>query len=618
MTSPTAPLKTSITVVGELATESPSDITVLNQQQVLAIPGVNIDDRLRNIPGFSLFRRTSSLVANPTTQGVSLRGLGSTGASRTLVLWDGIPLNDPFGGWVYWDRVDPAELSRIEVTRSASTSAFGDRALGGVLSMFSREAERGSFTAEYEGGNLGTNQVSLGFSDILLRHWALSGNARAFDTDGYYIVPSYRRGPVDVPANVEFVGGDVRFDYLGGPNQMNLKFDALAEARGNGTALTTNSTSLGEFSAHYSHDSGTLLFSILGYHEREQYHSVFSSVNAARTIETLSYTQTVPSDATGGAAYLQYRKSRYTLLAGVDTQRAGGTSFDRYPTFTRVGGGVLLQTGIFAQGNATFGNLRVFAGAREQWTGLGSTLFSPSAGAVYSQQRLRYRGSLYRSYRAPTLNELYRDFKVGNTTTLSNPYLQPETLRGGELGVDYVLERTRLSITGYRTRLKNLIQNVTLATSSNAITRERENASDARAQGVEVNLHHDWVKWQADLGYLYADSRLLNGLRIPQTAKNQGSAELSYTNGGRRFSVGVRAFSLQFDDDQNQFILPGYASLQASVQQRFRGGFSVMAQAENLLDRTFYTGYTPTPTIGSPRLIRAGIRWESRGRRQHP
>src|SRR6478609_6494434 len=104
------PVKTQITVTSNVATESPASLTVFGSQRLLQIPGVNLDDRLRMIPGFTLLRRTSSIAANPTTQGVSLRGIGSSGASRSLVLWDGIPVNDPFGGWVYWTRLSPEEI----------------------------------------------------------------------------------------------------------------------------------------------------------------------------------------------------------------------------------------------------------------------------------------------------------------------------------------------------------------------------------------------------------------------------------------------------------------------------------------------------------------------------
>ncbi len=140
-------MKTSITIVEKVEEETPANVTILGKLEVEQQPGVNLDDRLRSVPGFSLFRRTSSIVANPTTQGVSLRGLGSSGASRTLVLWDGIPINDPFGGWVYWTRVDPADLDRVEVTRGASTSAFGDRAMSGTIGLFSRPVDSLRWTA---------------------------------------------------------------------------------------------------------------------------------------------------------------------------------------------------------------------------------------------------------------------------------------------------------------------------------------------------------------------------------------------------------------------------------------------------------------------------------------
>src|SRR5262245_57193282 len=92
------PVKQSITVNASIAAEAPASIVEISKPQLESIPGENLDDRLRYVPGFSMFRRSSSLAANPTTQGISLRGLGSSGASRTLLLWDGIPVNSPFGG----------------------------------------------------------------------------------------------------------------------------------------------------------------------------------------------------------------------------------------------------------------------------------------------------------------------------------------------------------------------------------------------------------------------------------------------------------------------------------------------------------------------------------------
>src|ERR1035437_6393078 len=150
---PPEPLHTTITVVEKISTETPANVTVVDSTGLQQTPGTNLDDRLRDVPGFSLFRRSSSLVANPTTQGLSLRGIGSSGASRTLVLWDGIPANDPFGGWVYWTQLIPDEMERVEISRGAATSVFGDRAMSGAIAIFSRPSEPRRLLAEYQAGS---------------------------------------------------------------------------------------------------------------------------------------------------------------------------------------------------------------------------------------------------------------------------------------------------------------------------------------------------------------------------------------------------------------------------------------------------------------------------------
>src|SRR5581483_11332570 len=203
----TPALKTTVTVNATITSQTPGVITVLGQTEIQAIPGIELDDRLRQVPGFSLFRRSSSVVANPTTQGVSLRGTSSSGASRTLLLWDGFPINDPFGGWVYWDRIDPAYISDVEIERGASTSVFGDRAMSGTISLFSQSEQRDHLFANYLGGSDNTQDVSFGYSN-LWGPWALSVHSRDLTTDGYYIVPQSIRGKVDTRANVRFATGD--------------------------------------------------------------------------------------------------------------------------------------------------------------------------------------------------------------------------------------------------------------------------------------------------------------------------------------------------------------------------------------------------------------------------
>lgn len=606
------PVKTTITVTSAISAETPASITTLGPVQLQENPGVNLDDRLRSVPGFSLFRRSSSIVANPTTQGISLRGLGSTGASRTLVLWDGVPMNDPFGGWVYWTRFPIELIQEVDVNRGASTSLFGDRAMSGVITLFSRPAQPDHLIASFEGGNDNTQEIAAGGSEVW-RHFAVSSYVRAFRTDGYFIVPAPTRGPVDTRANVEFVAGNTRLDWFAGAHRLSIKLDILVEDRANGTSLTANSTSLGTLSGIYSWAEAHDHISLMGFHTREDFHASFSSVSADRRTERITYLQTVPSQGTGGSLFWGHSSKHWNTLFGGDVEHDEGTSTDHLiPSGLRIGGGSRIQRGFFGQFNANAGPLAVFLGARESYTGAGQMFFSPNAGVTAGKGLLRARGSVYRSFRAPTLNELYREFRVGNTDTLANPALQPETLFGGEAGFDLVGESRHLSVTAFHDSLDHLITNVTLQITGNAITRQRRNAAAAVAEGFEAAFHQNWHAWRADFSYLYAHSQYSTGPRIPQVPRNQGNGQLSYVKGATIASIGVRGYSAQFDDDLNQFRLPGFSTLQFAIRQRLASSLSADLAFENLLDHRYLVALTPTPNTGMPRQWRVGLRWDGR------
>lgn len=587
----------------------------MDQKEIQQQPGVNIDDRLRAIPGFSLFRRTSSIAANPTTQGVSLRGLGSSGASRSLVLWDGIPVNDPFGGWVYWTRLSPEEIDRVELSRGAATSVFGDRAMSGAISLFSQPPGNLHLTGAYEGGNKDTHTLTGGLSHVFGK-FGVSGLVRAFTTDGYYVVREDRRGPVDTPAGVRFVSGVSRFDYLGAQDKLFVKIDVLAEDRENGTTLTRNSTSLGTLAGHYARQWSNDTVSLLAYHTRQEYRASFSAVTTDRLTERITFLQTVPAEAVGSAGMWRHRGNNWNLLAGADMQRVEGTSTDTLvPTGLRIGGGSQLQHATFAQFDAGGPSAKLFLGARNQFTGTDRRFFSPSAGFALGRGTFRGRGSVYRSFRAPTLNELYRDFRVGNAETRANAGLLPETLFGAEAGLDVIGENARFTVSLYRNELKNVITNVTLSSTPQLIVRQRQNAAEALTRGVDMQADYRWRQWRFDLGYLFAESTFSTRERIPQVPKHAGNAQLTYATDSTLASVGLRSYSLQFEDDRNQFKLPGYASLQLSARQRLKGPFWATLSIENALDREFLTGFTPVPLVGAPFLWRGGLRWDGSLRR---
>jgi len=607
-------LKTSVNVTDSISESSPANISVLSNQTLETDPGVSLDDELRVIPGFSLLRRTSGVVASVTIQGLALRGLGLAGPSRALVLWDGIPLNDPFGGWINWVRVDPNNVAEVDVTRGATTSVFGDLAMTGAVSIFTRPEEKNLIDVSQEGGTQGTLESHATYS-WLGSNLGFSMNARGFATDGYYVVPEDLRGPIDRPASNRFATGAPRIDWFSGENRLFFKGDVLAELRNIGTSIDQESTTLGEFSGHFSREMKNDTFSMVGYYAREDFTAHYSEILNDRTVEKLADLQYSPSKGGGGAAFWQHFQSHWQVTGGGDVEYVTGFSHDYSPftTTTTVEGGDLLEHGLFAQADYRVGPVQFFGGIRYQFTDARNNITAPNGGIAYGRGILRLRGSLNRSFRVPTLNELYRPYRQGDILTLANPALVPETMNGGEFGFDLKGRDKRLSVTLFRNSITNFIEQPNISETATTITRERENVGDGINEGFEVSAQQHWRSWLGSVGYLYADTKLtsgpLAGLYVPEVPHHQGTAQVTYLHRGTMLSGGVQAYSRVFDDQNNQFVDPGYAVLQFSGSQHVWRRLSATFDMENALDRYYVTEYTPVVNNGEPRIIRVGLRW---------
>ncbi|MBY0375235.1 MAG: TonB-dependent receptor, partial [Bryobacteraceae bacterium] len=231
---------------------------------------------------------------------------------------------------------------------------------------------------------------------------------------------------------------------------------------------------------------------------------------------------------------------------------------------------------------------------------------------AYGRRSWRTRGSVYRAYRAPTLNELYREFRAGNTVTQANAALEPEKVFGAEIGADYVGEKTRVGATLFRNDLEGIITNVTLRATPQLITRQRQNFGSALSRGLEIDARREWGRFRGEAAYLFVENRFAAGLRerVPQIPKHQGSMQLTWRGTRTMISAGLRSSGLQFEDDRNTQLLPGFATAQLMVRHEVGAHVSAMLAIENLLGREYLTGFTPAPQIGPPRLWRIGLRWE--------
>jgi outer membrane cobalamin receptor len=319
-----------VTRLEERAGEAPAAVTVLTRDDIADSPALTLDDVLRQVPGFSLFRRTSSVVGHPTTQGVSLRGIGPSGTSRALVLLDGIPVNDPFGGWVYWDRIPLQSVQQVEVVRGGGASVWGNYALGGVVNVITRRpTERAAF---FEGSYGNRNTLSL---DLLVTEvhgpFRLSLEGSHFRTDGYPVVKASDRGRIDIDADSEH-------STFNGLAELALSQDASLyirgihydEDRGNGTPLQNNDTHSGTFAGGgrvRTPDGSEWSFNVSA--DFQKFRSTFSTQAPDRNSETLALDQRVPTTAVGASLQWSRRFDRHLLLAGADFRWVDGETDER-------------------------------------------------------------------------------------------------------------------------------------------------------------------------------------------------------------------------------------------------------------------------------------------------
>jgi len=563
--------------------------SVLTREDVARSPGLTLDDQLRQIPGFSLLRRSSSLTAHPTSQGVSLRGLGPSGASRTLVLLDGSPLNDPFGGWVYWNRLPLSALESVEVSRGALSQLYGSAAMGGAIQLLPRAAKPDTLEATVRGGDRGTRDLEVFASDAG-GAWGYTLAGRLFNTQGFHVVGPEDRGAVDRRAAVDFGTLFGRLQV----GRYHLGVNAFEEERENGTALQTNDTSLRSLEAGWSGDR--LEWNVYG--QTQRFRSTFSRILPDRSQEFLTARQDFPVRGFGGSAAW---RSGEGLLVGADVRLA--TWEDQEQTL----GGAYAQK--------TFGvtpRLDLLAGARlDIWESARTrTSFNPRLGALFrATDAVTLRASAYRGFRAPTLNELYRPFRVGNVETLANPELGEESLLGAEIGADlHPSARVFARVNAFRNRIDGAVGNVTVSSTPQLITRRRENLDRVTADGLEAELRFQPLpRWELQASWLYTDSRVeRTGRRVPQVPLNQGSLGIGF-DGPVLVLLQGRWAGDQFEDDLNQLVLPSYTVADLSLRRPIGRRLDLFLSVENLFDQKVVTGRLPVEALGAPRLVQAGV-----------
>lgn len=640
--------------------DTPGSTVLLTHEDVQATPALRVDDVLRQVPGFSLFRRSDSRTANASNQGVSLRGLGGTAASRALVLEDGFPLVDAFGGWVYWDRVPRESIASVEVFRGGASNLYGSDALGGVVQFITRQPRRPAFMLETSYGNETTPDLSL-WTGTRMGKWDFSAASELFRTDGFILVPSSQRGAVDTPANSKDASIEVNIGHqVGNQGRVFARGNFYTEFRHNGTPIQTNDTRMGEAAVGYDQQFGNDSLMLRAYGQVQGYDQRFSAIAPDRNSESLSNLQSVPEQVAGGAGQWTHLFGKHqTLIAGADALEAMGFSDEQLftaGTHTRnnSSGGRQRIVGLFGEDMIRWNKWTVIAAARmDDWNNFNASsictpvdgtcttpsafypsrsdlAFSPRLSLLRSLSRnVSVTASTYRAFRAPTLNELYRSFRLGNVVTKNNPFLNAERLTGAEAGLNLVALDRKLNIRGtfFWSDIVDPVQNVTVDPTSSPVLRQKQNLGRIRSRGLELDGSYRVTRdIQVSAGYELTDATVVNysvppgevsllGKQVAQVPRHVFTWEARYWNPTRLLlSVQGRFIGNQFDDDQNNFPLGRAYTMDLQIGRNLTRNLEVFAAAENILDQRYHVANTPFNglsllNLGPPILYRIGLRF---------
>ncbi|HYE29608.1 MAG TPA: TonB-dependent receptor [Allosphingosinicella sp.] len=628
--------------LGAAAGEDVLSILTVDRDRLTGSASGRLEDVLRDVPGFQLFRRSDSRSANPTSQGATLRALGGNASSRLLLLLDGVPQADPFGGWVGWPAYDPERLGEARITRGGGSGVQGPGALAGTIELAGATPAqlRGARARLAYGSRDGVDaHVGLGLP-LGAGFLAVSGAwARG---DGFVPVVREQRGPADRPSPYEQMSVAVRgIAPLSSGTEVQASALAFSDSRERGTGFSEIRTTGADASLRLVGRR----WSALAYVQARDFYNSFASVNAARaTAARTSEQYSVPATGLGGRVEARPAVGRgIELRLGGDWRRTDGQTRELFAfvagagTRGRVAGGRTQTLGGFAEAAWTARGLTLTAGGRiDRWAISNGRLHERALAtvAVLTDARfddrsgweptgragiawnagsgLTLRAAAYLGWRLPTLNELYRPFRVGVDATAANAALAPERLQGAEAGLDWrPARRARIGLTLFANRLESAIANVTLGRGPGTFPgvgfvaaggdyRQRGNLDAILSRGLELDARYTLGRWTFAGGWSWVDAEVvasgpataLDGLRPAQTPSHSLSSTLAWAGAGARASVTARYSGAQYEDDLNRQRLSGGLTLDAVGQLPIGRNIAVEARAENLTNARILAGIT--------------------------
>jgi vitamin B12 transporter len=619
-----------------------------------------IETALLNIPGLQQFRRSDARSANPTSQGVTLRGLGGNASSRAALFLDDVPQADPFGGWIAWPGYDALNLASARVLKGGGRPSAGPGAIAGAIELDSKQnQDEANLGLAYGSRN---SIVARGRFIGIVGRGSISVSGSYARGDGFAPIHANQRGAADRAAPYEQAGLALRaVAPLPGGTQLQANMRAYSDSRDRGFDFSDSQNSGVDASLRLVNRGGGWDWSALAYVQIREFANRFGAVAADRNSVSLTLDQfSVPS--TGLGARFEIRPpvgEMAELRIGGDWRRTSGRTRENFfftgivPGRGRIAGGQTDTLGGFVEGSyrpseaitlslgGRADRWSITRGFRKEvniggsvrsddvfpdrsgWEGTGRAGFG-----IEASDAITLRGSTYLGWRLPTLNELYRPFRVGADATAANELLAPERVKGAEISAEFRQSRLQLSATGFINRLDNAIANVSQGqgpgtfpgvgfVAAGGAYRQRRNLDAINSKGVEVDASWRINNFTLQAGYAYIDSKViatgnansLNGLRPAQVSQHFANAGVQFDNRTLKLNANFRLISSQFDDDANIRPLASAFTTDIGGAYQLSNALTVELRAENLFDAQVQSAISDGGIIerAGPRTIWLGV-----------
>lgn len=587
-----------------------------------------LDEALSASPSASLFRRSSSLVANASIQGASLRAIAPSGAGRALVTLEGAPINDPFGGWVIWSAIPAQTIAALDIVRGAGAGPYGAGALTGVINLREADAAHG---ADLSFGERGYARAAAAWSGA---GFTLAASHETFDGD---IPVRAGRGAADIAADFESYAGSARWLGALGDGRASLRLGLYDETRGAGIVGAQSRARGAHLSAAYAANGDASGWRVQGWAA----HTDFANSSVAIAPDRMSATPAAdqyetPALGLGGAIAYRARRDSLEWELGADARYAEGESREHFRNlgagFTRgrIAGGSTALIGAYGEASYEAGDWLLAGGVRADYAaafnarrseydladGAPTLLEAPEdADEIVPSARIGLRrafgaidlrAAAYGGFRPPSLNELHRPFRVGNDVTEANAALKSERLFGAEIGAG----GANWSATLFYNRLDDSIGNVTLGLGpgnfprvgfvpAGGVYRQRQNLGRIEAWGVEgaATWRFDAVDLRAAIAATEAEvtrapaTPQLEGLRPAQApALTATFGAIWRISSHWDLALDGRWESARWEDDLNTRRLSAGLSADARLAWRVSDRAALTLAVENVFNQAIEVG----------------------------